>query len=169
MLKSACASTLCVISALFLVAAQRPAPAPTDAVILTSLSDLNAAVVSASLLLVLFDPFSQKGSGATSASSDTECSTDCQKLLSLCEGAAALPLPQRSRIACGHARGGREWMKMWVFLPYQCRLLAIAAFLTCHQVFLTCSSIIIASSVASVVCWHFQECLPCTRRVFLSQ
>jgi hypothetical protein len=163
MLQSACASTFCLISALLLVAAQRSAPTPRDAFILTSLSDLNTAVVSAPLLLVLFDPFSQRSSGATSASPFTECSADCQKLLSLCEGAAALPLPQRSRIACGHAQGDREWMKMCVFQLCHCRLLALAAQLTCYQVFF----IIVASSFAPIVCWHFQAGVPCTRRVRL--
>jgi hypothetical protein len=97
-----------------IVAAQSSAPAPAAASILQSLADLNAAIVGSPLLLVLFDQFSQGSIGGGSDSPVTECSTTCQKLLLLCEGAAALPLPQRSRITCGLAQGQREWMKVCV-------------------------------------------------------
>ena len=114
--QSTSASTICLAFIILLVVAQIFAAAPTGSNVLKSLVDLNAAVVSAPLLLVLFDPFSPKSSGIASTSTDIECSAGCRKLLSLCEGAAVLQLPQRSRITCALAQGDREWMKMCVLL-----------------------------------------------------
>lgn len=108
---SLCAAPLCSLFVLMLAAATRAAPSPTVASSLRSLADLNAAVSRAPLLLVLFDPFSQKSSDNTSPPPALECSNTCQMLLSLCQGAAALPLPQRSRITCGLAQGDKQWMK----------------------------------------------------------
>jgi hypothetical protein len=121
-----------------------------------SLAELNAAVVSAPLLLVLFEPFSSRNRGAIATNPDIQCSAKCEELLSLCNGAAALPLPKRSRITCGHAQGDKEWMKMYGFLPFYAafkKVIAIA--LTCHKVLPECSGINLSSTVATDICWHF--------------
>lgn len=168
MLQAACAPTLCLISLLMVVAVHSSAPAPTAASILHSLADLNAAIVGSPLLLVVFDQFSPSSSGGGSASPVTECSTACQKLLMLCEGAAALPLPQRSRITCGRAQGEREWMKVCVLFLHLIKFHAVAVTRANCQILPTSHSIN-ASSVSSSFCRNVKECVSCSRRAFTHQ
>jgi hypothetical protein len=97
-----------------------------------SLAELNAAVVSVPLLLVLFEPFTTRDRGEITPDSDIQCSTKCKDLLALCNGAAALPLPKSSRITCGHAQGDKEWMKMYVFSQCHPTLQEFANACSCH-------------------------------------
>jgi hypothetical protein len=97
-----------------------------------SLAELNAAVVSVPLLLVLFEPFSTTNRGDITTDSDMQCSTQCKELLTLCNGAAALPLPKSSRITCGRAQGDKEWMKMYVFSQCHAALQVLANACSCH-------------------------------------
>ena len=112
--RSLCALAFSLLCASVFVAAQATLRARTDASPLRSLADLNAAAVSSPLLLVHFDPFSSSMIGG-SPSPSLACSAKCQELLSLCEGAASLPLPKRSRITCGRAQGDGDWIKGCVF------------------------------------------------------
>ena len=112
--RSLCALAFSLLCASVFVAAQATLRARTDASPLRSLADLNAAAVSSPLLLVHFDPVSSRISDASSTPS-VACSAKCQELLSLCEGAASLPLPKRSRITCGRAQGDGDWIKGCVF------------------------------------------------------
>jgi hypothetical protein len=113
------AFVLYLIHVIVLTVARSGPNIPTATTVLKSLAELNAAVASVPLLLVLFEPYPARISFGT-IHSEIECSTKCEELLSLCNRAAALQLPKRSRITCGHAQGDREWMKMCVFFHLFC-------------------------------------------------
>jgi hypothetical protein len=156
--RSSSAAFIWLMFALIL-AAQGASPALLNAAILKSFADLDAAAQSSPLLLVLFDPFSPRSS-SDSHLPGIQCSTKCRELLLLCEGAAALRLPKRSRITCGLAQGDREWMKGCVCLPVP-RLFVL---MLNHQALPQCPGCAILSSIPSGFCRVIKKCVPCSRR-----